>query len=358
MNLQLISRVAAILFVMPSIWGIADSLATKPAIVVTTSPVVKEKRIIPIKTSGRLAYKKETRLAFKTSGLINRIHVDEGETFQQGDILASLDLVEINAQVNSAESNMAKAKRDLTRFTDLYKKNVIPLQQLQDAQTALHLAESELKIATFNRRHSIIKAPFNGKVLQRFTEENELINSGAPLFTVAENQNSWVVKVGLADRDVVKTSTQDPVKLAFDAYPQTTFTGKVTKIAAVADPKTGTFEIEVGLTNPPLPLRSGFIARVDILPKSTQQLSFIPVEAIVTAKGNQAMVFVYDQQTSQVNKRWVTLAGLLNKEIAIRHGLEDVTEVVTEGASYLKDGMTVQLVTATSTNGLKQYSGL
>ncbi|MCX4027103.1 efflux RND transporter periplasmic adaptor subunit [Endozoicomonas sp. SM1973] len=358
MNLQLINRVAAILFVMPSIWGVADPLTTKPTIVVATAPVIKEKRIIPIKTSGRLAYKKETRLAFKTSGLINRIHVDEGETFQQGDTLASLDLAEINAQVTSTESNVAKAKRDLIRFTDLYKKNVIPLQQLQDAQTALHLAESELKIATFNRRHSIIKAPFNGKVLQRFTEENELINAGSPLFTVAKNQNSWVVRVGLADRDVVKTSVQDPVKLAFDAYPQTLFTGKITKIAAVADLKTGTFEIEVSLNNPPLPLRSGFIARVDILPKSTQPLAFIPIEAIVTAKSNQAMVFAYDQQTSQVSQHWVTLAGLLNKEMAVRSGLENVTEVVTEGASYLKDGMTVQRVTATNANELRQYSGL
>ncbi|WP_163830892.1 efflux RND transporter periplasmic adaptor subunit [Spartinivicinus ruber] len=358
MKLQHLGWFTVVIVTLASAWVMAEPKANQPTIVVTTSPVIREKRIIPIKTSGRLAHAKETRLSFKTSGLINRIYVDEGETFQQGDILASLDLAEINAQVNSAESNVAKAKRDLARLMDLYKKNVIPLQQLQDAQTAFRLAESELKIATFNRRHSIIKAPFNGQVLQRFTEENELINSGTPLLTVSENQNSWVVKVGLADRDIVKATMQDPVKLSFDAYPQTAFTGKISKIAAVADPKTGTFEIEVSLTNPPLLLRSGFIARVDILPKSTQQLAFIPVEAIVTAKGKQAMIFAYDPKTSQVSEQWVTMNSLLNKEIAISNGLKNISDVVTDGASYLKDGMTVQRITDSTEKELSQYSGL
>lgn len=315
----------------------------QPTRVVETANVKREIRLLPIRTAGRLSYAAETRLAFKTSGLVKAVYVDEGDTFNTGDLLAVLDKEEVNAQVSSAESNVVKAKRDLQRLNRLYQKKAISLQQLQDAQTALRLAEADLRIARFNQRHSVIKATQPGRLLQRLLEPHELISAGKPAFLVALGRDQWVMEVGLADRDVVKVSIGDKAKVLFDAYPEKGFSGRVSQIAAVADPKSGTFNVKVELDKPSVVLKSGLIGRMDIYPHTTKPLAFIPVAAMVTANNNKAMVFAFDEQTHQVQQHWVDISAMLGGELAIKKGLDGVQQVVTLGAKYLENGMHVRL---------------
>ncbi|MGI0119501.1 efflux RND transporter periplasmic adaptor subunit [Zooshikella sp. RANM57] len=315
----------------------------QPVRVVATADVKRELRQLPIRTAGRLSYSAETRLAFKTSGLVKAVYVDEGDNFNTGDLLATLDKEEVNAQVSSAESNVIKAKRDLQRLNRLYQKKAISLQQLQDAQTAVRLAEADLRIAQFNQRHSVIKATQPGRVLQRLLEPHELISAGTPAFFVALGKDQWVMEVGLADRDVVRVTIGDKAAVHFDAYPEKVFQGRVNQIAAMADPKSGTFNVKVELDKPPVALKSGLIGRMDIFPHTTKPLAFIPVSAMVTAKKNKAMVYAFDEQTHQVQQHWVDISAMLGSELAVRKGLDGVQQVVTLGAKYLENGMHVRL---------------
>ncbi|MCL6414387.1 efflux RND transporter periplasmic adaptor subunit [Aestuariirhabdus sp. Z084] len=311
-------------------------------ITIESAPVVREQRSIPIRTSGRLAYHTETRLAFKTSGLVTEVAVDVGDRIEEGQMLAALDLAELDAQLSSAASNVDQATRDLKRLKGLYKKNVIPLQQLENAQNAFDVAQSTLSITRFNRRLSVIKAPFSGRVLQREIEVNELVNSGTPVFVVAGEQQGWIVKVGLADRDIVRVQLGDRAELRMDPYPDELLVGRVSRIAAAADAATGTFEVEISLPTDDRELRSGFVVRVDILPSSTPKYSFIPIEALVAANGHLGLVFAHDRKTNKVSGRTVDIVALVDDELAVRAGLEGVERVVTEGAPYMKDGLRVK----------------
>ncbi|RRJ82455.1 efflux RND transporter periplasmic adaptor subunit [Aestuariirhabdus litorea] len=313
------------------------------SITIEIAPVIRDSRSLPIRTSGRLAYQTETRLSFKTSGLVSSVAVDVGDAIEEGQELAALDLEELNAQVASAASSVDQAARDLKRLQDLYKKRVIPLQQLENAQTALEVAQSALNIARFNRRLSVIKAPFSGRVLQREIEVNELVSSGAPVFVVAGEEQGWIVKVGLADRDVVRVRLGDPAELRMDPYPGELLRGEVSRIAAAADPATGTFEVEISLPAETRPLRSGFVVRVDILPSSTPEYAYIPIEALVGANERLGLVFAYDRQSGRVSRRTINIVDLVHTELAVSAGLEGVQQVVTEGAPYMREGLRVQL---------------
>ena len=122
----------------------ANSGDTAPAIAVTVVPVKHETLIQPIKNSGRVSQKSEARLAFKTSGLIENIFVEEGDFVKAGQILATLDLQEINAQQSRAVSNHKTAMADLERFNKLYQDSLVSLQIKQSAQSVADNAEAEL----------------------------------------------------------------------------------------------------------------------------------------------------------------------------------------------------------------------
>ena len=144
-----------------------DEETTKP-VPVTTYRAFLSDISLPIYRSGVLAASSEARLSFKTGGIISRIYVDEGDQVKEGQILAILNLSEINAQVKLAESGYQKAQRDLARIEKLFTDSVATLEQKQDLKTAAEVAEARMHIAKFNLRHSKIIAPSAGRILKRF----------------------------------------------------------------------------------------------------------------------------------------------------------------------------------------------
>ncbi|NOR20138.1 MAG: efflux RND transporter periplasmic adaptor subunit [Xanthomonadales bacterium] len=314
------------------------------AVAVTVSKVKHEQRSQPIRNSGRISHKNEMRLSFKTGGLIEQINVEEGDEVGVGQILATLDLEEINAQQQRAASNYKNAAADLERFSKLHKDALVSLQVKQNAQMAYDSAEAELQIANFNKKLSVIRAPANGRILKRFAESSELIQPGQPVFLLASNQQGSVVRVGLIDQDIVKVGVGDPVEIFLDAYPGRTFTGKVSEVALSTDSNAGTFEVEILIDDQGFALRSGLIARVEITPVSGDLQYFIPIESVFKADNGLARVFVLDEDTRKVNEVSVEIVEFLTDEVAVRGSLKASDKVIKLGAPYLTDGSVVSVI--------------
>jgi RND family efflux transporter MFP subunit len=137
---------------------------------VRTTKVIEKEMSIPVHCSGKLASKEESKMSFKTGGIISGIFVDEGQRVKKGQVLAKLNLSEIQAQVNQARLGLDKAERDFRRTNNLYNDSVVTLEQLQNATTALDIAKSNVEIAEFNLQFSTIKANSNGTILKRIAE--------------------------------------------------------------------------------------------------------------------------------------------------------------------------------------------
>ncbi|MEZ4702366.1 MAG: efflux RND transporter periplasmic adaptor subunit [Rhodothermales bacterium] len=323
--------------------GAEQTAARVETLAVRTAPVVRETRPMPIYTSGRLAAKSEMKLSFKIGGIVDGIAVDEGARVRKGDLLARLNMAEIDAQVLQAERGLEKAQRDLERVEALYADSVATLEQVQDARTGAEIAAANHRIAAFNRQHAVIVAPATGRILRRLGEPNELVQAGQPLFLFAADERGWIVRMGLADRDIVKLSLADSAHLVFDAYPDVTFAGYVTEIADAADPLSGTFEVEVAVADPARKLKSGFIGRATLYPSLTEAYDFVPVEALVEGDGDEGIVFGIDGE-QRARKLVVRIGRMMDRDVAVAEGLEGVETVITEGAGFLGDGDAVRIV--------------
>ncbi len=305
---------------------------------------VEEKALsFPVHTSGTLSSKAEMQLAFKIGGVMQRVYVDEGAKVKKGQLLARLDMAEIEAQVRQAKSAFEKAKRDLKRVKNLYADSVTTLEQLQNSETALEVAESQLNIARFNKKHAQITAPSNGKILRRFAEANEIISPGRPVFVLGSSDRDWIIRVSVVDRDLVRLQLGDSAEVVFDAYNGQKIPAVVSEIGETADLMTGTYEIEVRPDKISKKLVSGFFARVEIFPGERKTYQVIPIEALHEASGLDGYVYALDEQ-NQVRKTPISIARVFDDILAVEGGLENVNAVITDGNAYLQDGALVNVI--------------
>lgn len=298
---------------------------------------------IPITGSGILVAKSEAKLSFKIGGIISALYANEGQFVSQGQTLAKLELTEINSQIEQAEDGLEKAARDLNRARNLYADTVGTLEQVQNAETAYNVSKQNVRILEYNQRYASIVAPSSGKIITRNAEVGELAAPGVPIFLMTTNSDAQVIQIGLADRHVVKVRLGDRAKVYFDAYPNEVFTGQVTYISDIANPRTGTFEVELTVINSPFHLKNGFVAKAEILPSNEKGYFKVPMGAIVQADKKSVSLFVPDRKNKTAKKIRVQVMEIGNDYVAIRQEeLEGITEVITDGASYLKNGSLIE----------------
>ena len=346
---------------------LAAPLLAQPALPVETVSVQWQEYARPLRISGVLENKSEQNLAFKINGLVRRVAVDDGQWVKAGQVLAALDLEEIDAQVAKAESVLANAERNLARFQSLQGLDALSVEQLQSAETQVDVARSDLTVARFNQRHAVIRAPADGRVLKRSVEANEMVSNGKPVFLFAARTSGWVLRAGVTDKDIVRLRLQDHAEVTFDAYPGAVFQAELSELAGRAD-ASQTFEIELRVSaKPEQPLLAGFVGHAVIMPAQTRPAVLLPVGAMVrtynkqpaaqsahqgghqgASQGAQAEVEVFVVQNNdgdyQAQLRRLPLLALDHDQLVITGGLQDGEDVVVAGAPYLSDGRAVMPV--------------
>jgi membrane fusion protein, multidrug efflux system len=311
---------------------------------VHTAPVEQQSIVLPVHASGFLTSSAEQRLGFKIGGVIRQVYVDEGSVVRPGQLLATLDKTEIDAQVSQAQQSLAKSERDVARVEGLYKDSSATLELLENARTGRDVAKEGVRIATFNQQYAEIRATKGGKIIKKLMNEGEITGPGTPVFVLFETgANDWVVKINVSDRDWARISTGMVAEVKMDAYEGTTMRGRVSDVAPAADPQSGLYPIEIRV-QPQNGQRfaPGLFATVDITPSQPRLYTMIPIEAIVEGEGKEAFVFAVRPDGGSVSKVPVQIGFIEGTKVAIIRGLEGTKAVVTAGAPYLTDGSSIK----------------
>lgn len=295
-----------------------------------------------ITASGLVASSEEAKLSFKIGGVIQKIFVEEGQKVRKGQVLASLNMTEIDAQVSQAKYSVEKAERDFKRVENMLKDTAATLEQMQNATTGFDVAKQSLQIAQFNRSYAQITSPIDGAVIKKMANEGELTGPGTPIFYLTSNrQSDWVVRVGVSDKDWARLKVGDKANVSLDAYPTETFTGAVTKLAPAADPMNKLYEIEVRLNPNGKRFASGLFAKVELKPVQNRNYTLLPIEAIVEGNGQDAFVYVLDESRKKVKRLPIRIGFVDGDKVLVTNGLEGITEVVTSGSAFLTESSNV-----------------
>lgn len=296
-----------------------------------------------LQTSGVFTTDDETLLAFKTGGVIEKIYVKEGDAIKKGQLLAKLNLTEIDAQVAQARLGYEKAVRDQQRVKNLYQDSVATLEQFQNVNTALEVAERQYEAARFNRSHSEIHAVSNGFVLRKMASEGQVISPGAPVLqTNGASQSNWKLRVGISDREWALVSVGDKATITTDAIPDKTLEASVTRKAEGSEMMGGAFNLELTLKDPHVNLASGLYGKAVIETKKKQTAWSIPYEALLDGNAQSGYVFTLGD-SNRAHKTIVQIMRIDHQHVLISSGLENVKQIVISGSAYLKEGSTVEI---------------
>ena len=330
-----------------------DAAPRAPAVSVSVETVMSGANADPVTATGTFGSRDEIPLAFKIGGIVSRVLVDEGATVQRGQLLASLDLREINAAVTKAQVGFDKAQRDQARVQRLAADSVATLAQLQDATAALDAARADLVTATVNREYATIVAPEGGIVLQRLVTAGSNVSPGMPIMQLGGTRRGRVLRVGLPDRDALRVQLGDAASVHFDALPARTFTGRVQLVGRSADPRTGTYAVEITVSGADA-LPSGLVGAVSIAARGAlrdaQAGASVSVDALLEADRDSATVYTIAASRKApgdliAQPQRVRVNGVSGDRATIE-GLAPDARIVTRGAAYVTPGARVRIVTA------------
>jgi len=349
--------------------GAADKQPDQPR-EVRTAPVEVINFQETITGAGRLADREEIRLSVKTGGVLRSILVEEGDRVRRGQKLAVLELDEIQAESRKAELGEEKAKidlenarlalrlaeRDYRNAQGLYQDSVATLEQLENAEVQLDNARNQLEaakkgldlsrqnveVAQYNLQYSSITAPYSGTILRKLAEAGEIIGPGMPVLLLGAGAGPKVLRIDVTDRDILQLEAGANAEVFFDAYPDVVFAGRVEELAAMANPMTGTFAVEVAVPENGHPLLSGLIGRAEIPASTSLQLLRIPMDAIRQGDGQYVTVFLLENGAAR--QRRLPVYKIQGDSLLIREGLAVKDTVITSGVGYLADGQPVRSV--------------
>lgn len=336
--------------------GAARSSA--PVVVVTAKA---ESRDVPvrIRANGTVTALQSVDLRAQITSTVRQVHIKEGQTVARGDLLFSLDSREVDASLKKAEAqiekdrgDLATAKRNLERQQELFRQKFISQSALDQVQNQVDSLNGQLAVDTaaaegvkVARAYTEIRAPFNGRTGVIGVRAGSLVQPGG----------------GTSPGSVLVTVTQiDPISISFTlperelqglqaalrgreieviAKPEgEPLRGKVSFVDNAVDTATGTIKVKAEFANPGPRLWPGQYVNIEISPRTLQQATVVPAQAVQTGP-DQRFVYVVGEDR-KVSQKLVTLAHV-EEGLAVLNGLAPGSRVVVEGAQNLRPGSTV-----------------
>jgi membrane fusion protein, multidrug efflux system len=313
-------------------------------IAVKTEQVLNGNSKEPIVASGLIASLSEARLSFKTGGIIEKIYVKEGLNVSKGQLLATLNLTEISANVQQAQESVNKSERDLKRITNLYADSVSTLEQVQNLTTALSVAKQNLQIAQYNRSYSTIHAPISGTIVKKIMNEGELVGPGNPVFFITATASAdWILKAGVTDFNWAKLKIGDQAEISLGAFPDQIFQAKISNLSQVPDPNSGLYQAELKINTLGKKMASGLFGEAKIYQSFTENKTSVSINALIEGNNNNAFVYTIGADL-KAKKIAVLVDYIANNRAFLKYLPDSIKSVITDGSAYLVDGAKVKLV--------------
>lgn len=263
---------------------------------------------------------------------IKKINVEVGDFVKQGQVLAEMDMT----QLQQAELQLVNNEIEYNRLKTLYEAGGLSKSDLDAIEMAYKVSRTTYENLLEN---AILTSPIDGVITARNYDVGDMYAMSAPLFTV-EQIKPVKLLVAVSESDYSKVKKGDSVEITADAVPGKTFYGKVTRIYPTVDPATRTVTVEVQVANNYSTLRPGMFTRVK-LNFGTNRSVVVPDVAVVKQQGSGERFIYVLNDDGTVTYQPVVLGRRLGAEYEVLDGIKDGAKVVTGGQLRLKDGVKV-----------------
>lgn len=310
---------------------------------VRIAAVTKQQIDNNLRLTGTFEARKELDIVAEGQGRITRLTIEEGQRVVKGQNVANIDNTSIQAQLNTADVSLEKARKDVERYARLLHAGAISQQQYEDVRLGLANAEANLTSIRQQLNYTSVSSPMTGYIKEIKVEEGSFASPGFPIATVVDiSQLKLVVKV--SETDIIKIRKGQKVKILTEVYPDYVFEGLINLISIQAD-EARKYEVEILVTNQgDHPLKAGMYGTVEIDMGSTgpEFALFVPRKSILGSVKSPKVYVVIDG--NQVEEKEVQLGEISEDMVLILSGLSEGEKVVTTGQINLENGRKVRVL--------------
>ncbi|HUA65496.1 MAG TPA: efflux RND transporter periplasmic adaptor subunit [Alphaproteobacteria bacterium] len=303
----------------------------------------------------------EVELHAKVSGYVDQMNVDFGDKVKAGQLLATIEVPELQDELHNAQATEQKAEADCTNANLIYSRlqavnkahpNLVAEQDLDTAaanyqMAVAAIAEAKAKVGEYKTLmgYTRITAPFDGVVTKRYADPGALIQAGTssdtqslPLVRVSDN---YLLRLDFpVDQNYVQdVHIGDPVQVRVDSLGGKTFSGTISRFTYDITDDTRTMITEVEVPNQKLEVDPGMYCYVDLRVENHTNVLAIPTEAVIS--GATPSVYVVNDN-NQIEQRPIQLGLETPDKYEVLSGLKEGELVVVGNHSEIENGQKVE----------------
>lgn len=341
--------------------------------------------------TGKIQPLSKVEVKSKASGIVKKLYVDYGDRVKQGQVLADLDKVQLEASVRASQANYQAAqaaldsskaqlernkvdaegpdvpylKLNMERAQQMYKDGVMSKSLVEDAEKNYQLAlnkqvsaqrnlvvskaeiakadaqmaqaKAALENAEEDLRNSTIVSPIDGLVLSRDVNVGDAVSSilvlgsQATLIMTLGDISEVYVQGKVDEADIGKVFLNQPARIVVESFKDKKFTGKVTKISPMGKEKDNvtTFEVRVSISNSTGELKANMTANAEVILEEKKDVLMVPEAALIYDKDRAASVEIPDPHAENGRKKIPVKLGISNGvKTEIASGLSEKQQVV------------------------------
>ncbi|MGE3511623.1 MAG: efflux RND transporter periplasmic adaptor subunit [Vicinamibacterales bacterium] len=353
-----------------------------------------------VEVVGTLAAEDEVTISSQTDGAVSRVLADLGDRVTAGQVLVELDReklqynlelqraaltralarygatepgklppIEQTPEVQKAAAELAQAKQAFDRASELFGRQLLPRQALDDAQATLQAKQAvydsslqtartlgvdvsassaTLKLADRELRDASIRAPFDGYVQRRLVSVGQFVKNQTPVMSIVR-VDPLKLTAEIPERMAPWVRVGQSVEVRVDAFPDRPLSGQVTRLSPAVNTSTRAFQFEAQIANEDGALKPGTFARVHLKTALVENVLTIPYAAMQYRYGVYRVFSVKDDKLvmhelrtgDRLGDRMEILEGVgLGEQLALTDvdNLAEGMSVVVRGTAAAQDG--------------------
>lgn len=289
--------------------------------------------------TGTFEPNKETKISAETQGKINAVFVDVGHIVRQGQTLVQLDNSLLKLQLQTVQVQIDGLQTDVNRFSILAKADAIQGVQLEKAELGLRAAKMQRATIQEQISKATIRAPFNGVVTAKLSEEGAFAGPGVPLLQISDIR-TLKFTVNVPEIELKQFRLGQTYPITADAYSDFSLNGRTSMIGSKAN-MGSSFAVQFTVNNTPdLKIKSGMFGKINLNDDSQEKGIIIPSSAIINT-ANQAQVYVVKNGKAALQN--IEISKKIQNNTVVTSGLNEGDVIVTNGFISLFDGANVSI---------------
>ena len=294
-----------------------------------------------------------SNLAFKMSGPLVAMNIQEGQRVRKGAVVAEIDETDYRLDMEAKKASYQNALSQMNRAEILLTKNAVSIQEYESSKTAYTNAKSAYEVAKKTLQDTKLRAPFDGFIQKKYVENYQRVQPGQEVVCLI-NPEKIQVQFNIPETNIMYFNNPNTIYVEFDTYKGKFFKARV-KEYVEASPDGSGVPVFLYMDDPTFDLNKynvsvGFSCRVVVKIENPSDVTGVgvPLSAIVyDNKSNSKAVFIYDENEQKVRQCNVEDKGLIvgRDEVIVEGDLKVGQRVVSAGANKLVDGQQVKVLT-------------